>query len=88
MNITKEKKLTNMRAAAADSFERLIPPRRFSLEESIEFIRDDELIEVTPKSIRLRKRMLDPNDRKKWEMAQRTATVGGNSPAMSKKQPG
>lgn len=65
VNITKEKKQTNMRAAAADSFEKVIPPRRFSLEESIEFIREDELIEVTPKSIRLRKRFLDPNDRKK-----------------------
>ncbi len=65
VNITKEKKLTNMRAASADSFEKLIPPRRFSLEECIEFIRDDELIEVTPKSIRLRKRYLDANERKR-----------------------
>ena len=65
VNITKEKKLTNMRAASADSFEKLIPPRRLSLEECIEFIRDDELIEVTPKSIRLRKRYLDSNDRKR-----------------------
>ena len=67
VNITKEKKLTNMRAAAADSFEKLIPPRRFSLEEAIEFIRDDELIEVTPASFRLRKRALDPRHRKKKE---------------------
>src|SRR5690606_22242019 len=52
VNITKEKKLTNMRAASADTFEKLVPPRRLSLEESIEFIREDELIEVTPKSIR------------------------------------
>ncbi|HUF09721.1 MAG TPA: translational GTPase TypA [Rhodothermales bacterium] len=63
VNITKEKKLTNMRAASADSFEKLVPPRRMSLEESIEFIRDDELIEVTPKTLRIRKRHLDPNDR-------------------------
>jgi GTP-binding protein len=73
VNITKEKKLTNMRAASADSFEKLIPPRRLSLEESIEFIREDELIEVTPRSIRLRKRYLNPNDRKRWEMDRRTA---------------
>ena len=65
INITKEKKLTNMRAASADNFEKLIPPRRFSLEESIEFIRQDELIEVTPAGYRLRKRYLDPNRRKK-----------------------
>ncbi|MEX2402384.1 MAG: translational GTPase TypA [Rhodothermales bacterium] len=68
VNITKEKKLTNMRAASADSFEKVNPPRRMSLEESIEFIREDELIEVTPKAIRLRKRDLDPNDRKKSQM--------------------
>ncbi len=65
VNITKEKKQTNMRAAAADTFEKIIPPRRFSLEESIEFIREDELIEVTPSSIRLRKRHMNPHDRKK-----------------------
>ena len=69
VNITKEKKLTNMRAASADSFEKLHPPRRMSLEESIEFIKDDELIEVTPTSIRLRKRALDPHKRKKKELA-------------------
>jgi GTP-binding protein len=68
VNITKEKKLTNMRAASADSFEKLVPPRRMSLEECIEFIREDELIEVTPSSLRLRKRHLDPNQRKKQAM--------------------
>ena len=65
VNITKEKKLTNMRASSADSFEKLVPPRRMSLEEAIEFIRDDELIEVTPRAIRLRKRHLDVNQRKR-----------------------
>ena len=70
VNITKEKKLTNMRAASADSFEKLVPPRRMSLEESIEFIREDELIEITPKSLRLRKRHLDPNARKRFQLAQ------------------
>src|SRR5690606_19064253 len=75
VNITKEKKLTNMRAASADTFEKLVPPRRLSLEEAIEFIREDELIEVTPKSIRLRKRYLDPNDRKRFMMSQKAAAV-------------
>lgn len=65
VNITKEKKLTNMRAASADVLERLAPPRDLSLEEAIEFIREDELIEVTPKAFRLRKRHLTPNARKK-----------------------
>ncbi|PIQ60298.1 MAG: translational GTPase TypA [Bacteroidetes bacterium CG12_big_fil_rev_8_21_14_0_65_60_17] len=67
VNITKEKKLTNMRASGSDNFEKIIPPRRMSLEEAIEFIREDELMEVTPTSIRLRKRYLNPNDRKKHE---------------------
>jgi GTP-binding protein len=75
VNITKEKKQTNMRAAAADSFEKINPPRRMSLEESIEFIREDELIEVTPKAFRLRKRHLDPNDRKKYQMRRETEAV-------------
>lgn len=65
VNITKEKKLTNMRASGSDNFERLIPPRRMSLEEAIEFIREDELIEITPNAFRLRKRYLDPHQRKK-----------------------
>ncbi len=69
VNITKEKKLTNMRAASADSFEKLTPPKKMSLEEAIEFIREDELIEVTPGQFRLRKRDLDPHKRKKRMMA-------------------
>ncbi len=73
VNITKEKKLTNMRAASADAFEKLVPPRRLSLEEAIEFIREDELIEVTPQSIRLRKRYLDPHERKKYAMSRKAA---------------
>ena len=73
VNITKEKKLTNMRASSADAFQKLIPPRKMSLEECIEFIRDDELIEVTPSSLRLRKRHLDPHIRKKAELARRSS---------------
>ncbi len=58
VNITKEKKLTNMRASTSEETVRLIPPRSMSLEQCLEFIRDDELVEVTPKSLRLRKRVL------------------------------
>ena len=71
VNITKEKKLTNMRASTAESFEKLVPPRRMSLEELIEFVREDELIEVTPKAFRLRKRLLDANERKRYALGQR-----------------
>ena len=65
VNVTKEKKQTNMRASTADEAIRLIPPRRLSLEQSIEFINDDELVEVTPKTVRLRKRILAANMRPK-----------------------
>ena len=63
VNITKEKKQTNMRASTADEAIRLVPPRTLSLEQAIEFINDDELVEVTPRSIRLRKRILAGNMR-------------------------
>jgi GTP-binding protein len=65
VNVTKEKKQTNMRASTADEAIRLIPPRKLSLEQAIEFINDDELVEVTPKNIRLRKRVLAANQRPK-----------------------
>src|SRR3954464_4240865 len=65
VNVTKEKKQTNMRASSADEAIRLIPPRKLSLEQAIEFINDDELVEVTPQSIRLRKRILASNMRPK-----------------------
>ncbi len=65
VNVTKEKKQTNMRASSADEAIRLIPPRRLGLEQAVEFINDDELVEVTPKSIRLRKRILAANMRPK-----------------------
>ena len=67
VNVTKEKKQTNIRASTADEAIRLIPPRRLGLEQAIEFINDDELVEVTPKSIRLRKRILQGNLRPKRE---------------------
>jgi len=63
VNIVKEKKLTNMRASTADDAIRLVPPRLMNLEQAIEFVRDDELVEVTPKSIRLRKKILKANQR-------------------------
>ena len=65
VNSIKEKKLTNMRAASADDAMRLVPAKDLSLEQALEFIADDELIEVTPKSIRLSKRGLKPNERAK-----------------------
>jgi GTP-binding protein len=67
VNITKEKKQTNMRASSADEAIRLVPPHLMGLEQAIEFINDDELVEVTPKSIRLRKRILESNRRPKKE---------------------
>ena len=63
VNIVKEKKLTNMRASTADEAIRLVPPRILNLEQAIEFIRDDEFVEVTPTSIRLRKKILKSNQR-------------------------
>jgi GTP-binding protein len=63
VNVTKEKKQTNMRASTADEAIRLVPPRKLGLEQAIEFINDDELVEVTPSSIRLRKRILAGNMR-------------------------
>jgi GTP-binding protein len=68
VNITKEKRKTNIRSSTAEAFEKIVPPRRMSLEESIEFIREDELIEVTPLSLRLRKRLLDATERKRFAM--------------------
>ncbi len=68
VNVCKRKQLTNTRASGSDDALRLIPPRRFSLEESLEFLGDDELLEVTPKSIRIRKRILDHAQRMREQM--------------------
>ena len=68
VNVTKEKKQTNMRSSSADEAIRLIPPRELTLEKAIEFIADDEYVEVTPKSIRLRKKVLDAKKRpRRWQ---------------------
>ena len=74
VNITKEKKLTNMRAASADEFQSLTPPRKLSLEESLEFAREDECVEVTPEAIRIRKLELDPNIRARQTSARKRAS--------------
>ena len=72
VNVIQGKKLTNIRAAGKDDALTLTPPLRLTLERALSYIRDDELVEVTPKSIRLRKRWLDPNERKKRERARET----------------
>jgi GTP-binding protein len=74
VNVTKEKKQTNMRASSADEAIRLIPHRQLSLEQAIEFIADDEFVEVTPKSIRLRKKILDMKKRpRRWQQIRANA---------------
>ncbi|HXE56645.1 MAG TPA: translational GTPase TypA [Gemmatimonadales bacterium] len=73
VNVTKEKKLTNMRASGSDDNILLEPPRQITLEYALEYIEEDELIEVTPRSIRLRKRALGANERKKAARAARVA---------------
>jgi GTP-binding protein len=73
VNITKEKKLTNMRTTASDEALRLEPPREVTLELALEYIEEDELIEVTPDAVRLRKRALDASDRKKAQRAAKAA---------------
>ncbi len=71
VNPTKEKKLTNMRAAASDETVRLVPPLQLSLEQALEFIRDDECVEVTPSVVRIRKVMLDASERARRRAANR-----------------
>ncbi|MFM6980566.1 MAG: translational GTPase TypA [Micrococcales bacterium] len=73
VNITKEKKLTNMRASSSDEFQALTPPRKLSLEECLEFAREDECVEVTPEAVRIRKVELDPNLRARAASARKKA---------------
>jgi GTP-binding protein len=75
VNVLKGKKLTNIRTTSKDEAVRLTPPIRMTLERALAYIADDELVEVTPKSIRLRKRHLDPNERKKAERQRLTEDV-------------
>ena len=65
VNVCREKKLTNIRASGSDKNVILSPPRRLSIEEALEYIEEDELLEVTPATYRLRKRVLDPKARRK-----------------------
>jgi len=74
VNITKEKKQTNMRASSADEAIRLIPHKQLSLEQAIEYIADDEYVEITPKALRLRKKVLDARKRpRRWQQIRASA---------------
>ena len=74
VNITKEKQQTNIRSATSDNFEKLVPPRKLSLEQCLEFCREDECVEVTPDSVRIRKVVLDQNERAKIASRARKAS--------------
>jgi GTP-binding protein len=73
VNITKEKQQTNIRSSTADNFEKLVPPRKLSLEQCLEFCREDECVEVTPQTVRIRKVVLDANERAKTAARARKA---------------
>ena len=75
VNVMKGKQLTNIRTTSKDEAIRLTPPIRMTLEKALAYIQDDELVEVTPKSIRLRKKLLDENDRKKAERSKEAEAV-------------
>ena len=68
VNVQRGKKLTNMRASGSDKAVKIAPAIKFSLEEALEYIQEDEMVEVTPKSIRLRKLHLDANERKRYNL--------------------
>jgi GTP-binding protein len=78
VNACREKKLTNIRAAGRDENVILVPPREMTLEKALEWIADDELVEVTPKSVRLRKKMLNVNDRYKVERDRKRDQMAAN----------
>jgi GTP-binding protein len=75
VNVLKGKKLTNIRTHSKDEAVRLVPPIQMTLEKALAYITDEELVEVTPKAIRLRKKLLDPNDRKKAERVKEAERV-------------
>ena len=77
VNITKERKLTNIRSSTAEVLERLIPPRVLSLEQSLEFCREDECVEVTPQAVRIRKVVLDQIERARTAARARSAAKQG-----------
>ena len=72
INLIRNKQLTNIRTTSKDEAIRLVPPLKMTLEQMISYIQDDELVEVTPKSLRLRKTQLDANERKKIQRAKKT----------------
>jgi GTP-binding protein len=75
VNVQRGKKLTNMRASGADKAIKIVPAIKFSLEEALEYIEEDEMVEVTPKSIRLRKLYLDSNERKRFNLGKISASA-------------
>jgi GTP-binding protein len=77
VNVVKGKKLTNVRASGKDEAVNLTPPMRLTLEKAMSYITDEELVEVTPKNIRLRKRWLDPNERKRQSRKSETDRASG-----------
>ena len=68
VNIARTKSLGNQRSSTADIAVQLTPPKTFSLEEALEYIMDDELVEITPRNVRMRKRILNETDRRKWRV--------------------
>ena len=78
VNITKEKKLTNVRASSSDNFEKIVPPRKLSLEQSLEFCREDECVEVTPDAVRIRKLVLDGTVRGRTASRAKSAAKSGS----------
>ena len=83
INLLKGKQLTNIRTTSKDEAVRLTPPIRMSLEKALAYIEDDELVEVTPKSIRLRKKLLDPTDRK-TQRAEQGSRSGQPDPVIAR----
>jgi GTP-binding protein len=79
INVTKQKQKTNIRSSTEDATVRLVPPRRMSLEECLDFIEDDELVEVTPHSIRVRKRVLNADARHKMRKRAQAAVSSVSS---------
>lgn len=79
VNVCRTKKLTNMRAAGSDDAVRLTPPRRYTLEQALEYIEDDELLEITPRNIRMRKKHLDSHTRKQVEKSKKASGIAADS---------
>ena len=83
VNIARTKQLGNQRSSTADIAVQLTPPRTFTLEEALEYIMDDELVEITPKNIRMRKRLLTETERRKWNVRHGLVNKEGRQKAVS-----